>query len=179
MTRATGRKPTGRPITWPSKVSAPPEALALYRMIAKLQNSEAFKTCHIYNGAKIAGMPVIRFEGKVTSLPFVVASFMGMPYAERLCESDSCINPFHYTPNIAEMERLISGVERKPDAWSSAPPPATNYLDDWLELIEYETDRARLRREDWSFEAIRPLIHVDDMTDHDLHLVMRHLKIEA
>lgn len=159
------RKPVGRQIMWHTKVTAPPAALALYAAIAAAQKSQAFVDCHVYHGAKGPdGEPLIRFEGKVTGLAGVVASYMGIDIQRQQCSTPGCMNPFHY---------INSGLAQNP---ATKTPILGAALLDWVDLVNYAMEENVLRSSQLDFATLRPLIHADDLSDMHLEAAIKHIK---
>lgn len=154
----------GRPPTWPSKISAPAAALTFYKSLLALQKSDAFATCHIYEGALNNGVPVISWDSRTTGLPHVVGSFLGLNTGRKVCSTEGCMNPFHYL--VEKVEKLVA--PELPNEHLAA-----NGLEEFLDLIMYHIDTTGLRREDQTFEKLRQLIPAEDMQDHDIQLVLR------
>lgn len=157
MTDPIPKKPKkGRPQVWQTKIIAPPEALALYEMIASLQHSTAFKGCHVYSGARDrhSGIPMFKFEGRVHSMPFIVTSFMGLEYGKRNCQTPGCMNPFHYTP---PSERVT------PDQNHFLAPVMSP--DDNLDLLDYHVEECGIPCD---FTSLRAAIPPEDISDANL-----------
>lgn len=147
----------GRPLTWMTKIDAPPEAQAFYEMLAAMQHSRAFKTCHIYKGSvdKKTGIPMLRFEGRVHSMPYVISSFMGIEYGRRNCQTPGCVNPFHYAPP----DRPVQQVKMD----EAIAPPATG--DDWNDLIDYYVEEQGVKL---NYLALRAAIPEEDINEFAL-----------
>jgi hypothetical protein len=160
------RKPRGRPVTWYKDITAPPEALQLYKLIAQLQKSDAFQTCHIFRGASLGGEPVIKFDQKVTKLANVVASYIGLPSAKRQCDTPDCCNPFHYVPPGEDI--LVSADEAQNEVLVIG-------LEDWVDLVEYTMDKHEVKPDHATFEEIRPLIMAEDLLDDQLVAALEHI----
>jgi hypothetical protein len=145
-----------RPPKWAEKIEAPEEALEFYRIVQKLQTSTAFRECHVYDGATINHVPFISWDSTVTALPKVLLGFLGMPYRHQTCKTHGCANPFHYTDSDPDSPTL-KGMKRP----GKAPlrPDSTAAL---VELIEYHIDTADVEP---TFENLRPLIPIEDMSD--------------
>ncbi len=151
----------GRPPTWLTKIDAPASALRLYAMLAELQNSDAFRTCHPYSGAHTAkGVPLFKFEGRVHAMPYIIASHMGLEYGNKTCSTPGCVNPFHYAP---PSERLPQ------DQTQFTPPQAAG--SDWDDLILYYIEEVGVRP--INFSALRAAIPVEDMDDHNLRTALQ------
>ena len=155
------KAPKGRPLTWHKQVTAPALALEFYAMIAKLQKSDAFAECHVYHGARLGDEPVIKFNKKVTGLPSVIASYIGLPSAGRRCTTPGCCNPFHYIPPGASDETYVHKAETPEHVVEVG-------MDEWIDLIEYHLDNHALRIENVTMEAVRAMIPVEDLSDSQL-----------
>jgi hypothetical protein len=155
-------KPTGRKTSWPTKIDAPPEALALYEMISSLQHSTAFKTCHPYQGAtsKNTGIPMFKFEGRVHAMPYIICSFMGIEYGTRNCKTYGCMNPFHYSP-----PPRISGAQM---AHIDLPMPTL--APDYHDLLEYYVEEVGIQP---NYTALRAAIPTDDISDAALRAAVQ------
>lgn len=156
------KKPRGRPSTWASKIAAPPEALEFYRLLAKLQDSTAFSTCHVYSGASTKALPVINWKQTTTGLPFVVASFLGIESDRKLCATSNCMNPFHYSPNKAKANRLITTEAVTPTQL------APSLLEEWRDLVEFYIDTHQVVPELRNYETMRAIIPEDDLSNDQL-----------
>ncbi len=150
----------GRPQIWPTQINAPSEALALYAAIAALQDSDAFDTCHLWSGSMNGTRPVIKWQKKNKGVVQVLAGYMGLPVERNLCGVKNCVNPFHYTPYAAP-EAQIMGNLTKP---VSTPSPQAG-LEDYIELVQDIIDKNVLKKEDISFETVRPLVDPGDISD--------------
>lgn len=155
------KPPKGRPLTWYKNVTAPPLALEFYAMIAKLQKSDAFAECHVYHGARLGDEPVIKFDKKVTGLPAVIASYIGLPSARRRCTTPGCCNPFHYLPPGSSDETYTHGAEAKENVVEIG-------MDEWVDLIEFHLDNNLKRIGDVTLEEVRAMIPVEDLSDSQL-----------
>lgn len=143
---------------WPEKIEAPEEALELYRLISKLQDSEAFRHCHVFSGANIKGLPHVRWEGRVTNLPKVILSFLALPYKRKMCVTPGCVNPFHYVDlDLASNEIVTAGVVPQEENFK-APD-----IDQYVETVRYYIEENDL--ESPSYEQLRKLIPVEDVPD--------------
>lgn len=162
-------KAKGRPQVWQTKISAPPLALEFYALIAKLQKSEAFATCHIYDGARVDGVPIVKWQGTATKLPYVVASYMGLSSDLQQCGTPGCCNPFHYLPPQHDSALLVQGKEAVSDRVSSD-------VAEWADLVEYELDKRAKRIATTSFEDLRGWIDPLDLNDSQLTSAINHLK---
>jgi hypothetical protein len=169
---ATERKPRGRPPKWATQITAPAPALELYALIARLAKTpDAFATCHIFHGANLDGTPVIKWQNSVHKLPFVVASYLGLPSAARRCTTDGCCNPFHYLPTDMDGQLLTTGHEKREEMIQSG-------LADWVDLIDYELDKRMLRVLDVTFDQVREWIPQEDLTDEQLRDALKNMKGE-
>lgn len=167
MTAPLPLKRRGPKVKWNTKITAPPEALALYALIASLQQSDAFNSCHIYHGALLDGVPMVKFKGEVTGLPHVVASYLGLHTSDSQCRTPGCCNPFHYLAQGDVSERLIQ-VEEISDR---VLQPG---VEDWLDLIEYAIEENRIRSDvPRTFDLLRPLIPVEDLSDAQLEMALK------
>lgn len=157
----TKTKRTGRPPTWMTKIDAPPAAISLYEMIASLQHSDVFKTCHVYSGAhdRHSGVPMFKFEGRVHSMPFVISSFMGIEYGKRTCQTTGCVNPFHYAP---PSERIT------PDQNHFVPPILPE--DGFKDLLDYYVEEVGIALE---FTPLREAIPPEDISDANLRTAIQ------
>lgn len=149
-----------RPKTWFKKVTAPPEAMAFYEMIAMLQDSGAFRECHPCEGAvDHAGVPVIKWQGRVHALPYVISSVMGIEYGKRKCSTRNCINPFHYAvPDRVGGEPLI---------------PTIPQGDQWNSLVDFYVEDKGL---ELSYPVLRAAIPREDIDDENLQAAIRNYK---
>lgn len=102
---------------------------------------------------------MIKFNKRVTSLPFVIASYMGLPYGKQQCTTVGCCNPFHYLPTGVHI--LVQGKEEQDRTLDTG-------LEDWVDLVEYTIDKNMVRKEDVSFETLRALIPAEDLNDEQL-----------
>lgn len=170
---ATKRKPAGKPTTWHTKIAAPAPALELYALIARLMRTPGvFDECHIYSGALLRGEPMIKFQGEVTRLPHVVASYLGLPSDRRRCETPGCCNPFHYLPGDMADNVLVTGQEKGVER----PIPQTDPIGDWMELVDFELDKRGFRVGDVTLKQVRAWIPVEDMTDNQIAIALARLK---
>jgi hypothetical protein len=154
-----------RPVNWPNQINAPEEALELYRLIAKLQRSEAFQHCHTFRGTVIGEVPHVSWEGKVTNLPKIVVSFLGLQYKKKQCLTHGCLNPFHYinwneNPTGGELKEIIE-----------VPKPN---LDSYKELINYYIEENDLTNP--TFDQLRKLIPTEDAPDDLLQQAFLEMK---
>lgn len=163
------RKPRGRPQTWHTKITAPPEALELYALIARLQKSTAFQACHIYHGANLEGVPMVKWDGKSTKLPYIVASYMGLDTSLQQCKTPGCCNPFHYIAPSTTGAALVTTRENPAESMSVG-------LEEWVELVEWELDRNAMRLETVTFEQVRALIPPEDLLDEQVLSALNYLK---
>ena len=157
-------KKRGRPATWHTKIEAPKAALALYELIANLQNTDAFRTCHVYSGAKdrLSGVPMFKFEGRVHAMPYIISSYMGIEYGKRTCSTPGCVNPFHYAP---PSERLL------PEQNVFQAPPAVG--NDWNDLIDYYVEERGIKLD---YTALRAEIPPEDIDDANLRTAIANYK---
>jgi hypothetical protein len=156
-----------RPTTWPDRLAAPKEALELYRVIAKLQGSDAFKECHVYDGSSLRTIPQVKWQGKATSLPKIVAAFFGLAYGAKTCQTRGCMNPFHHTAGFgaAPNHELIT----QPIA---DPVQGTSVMVDQVELVEFYMERHEVEKD---FHALRDVISEEDMSDSLLFATLEHM----
>lgn len=159
------RKPVGRPATWPKRITAPPLALELYALIAKLARTPGvFAECHVFEGAALGEIPVIKWEGEVTKLPHVVASHLGLPQGGKQCQTPGCCNPFHYLSGATSVDTLVSAAEQPKEQTFAY---GAN-LEEWVELVEYELDKRGKRVGDVAFEEVRGWILAEDLSDEQI-----------
>lgn len=162
-----------RPPNWASKITAPEEALEFYRMIEKLQTSDAFRTCHIYKGAALNHVPVISWRGKVTALPRIVLGFLGIPYRKSICKNHGCCNPFHYVDLDEERPKPLTGMAMpEKEVYRGTP------LEDYVQTVEYVLDANGYPPETNDFQVIRHLIPRGDIPDELLQQTLEHMKNE-
>jgi hypothetical protein len=149
-----------RPISWPDKITAPEEALEFYRHVSKLQRSEAFKECHVFDGALIHDVPHVRWEKTTTNLPRMICGFLGLPYRRQHCNTKGCMNPFHFV----DVNRIVAfhSEERL-----EVPLTNTPNLEEYVELVKHIIDANDLKLP-VTFTEIRPLIEAEDMDDTTL-----------
>lgn len=166
----TERVRRGRPTIFPSKIVAPPDAMELYRLIAKLQRSDAFDECHIYTGASLSDEPMIKWHGKVTSLPGVVCSFIGMPKGLNQCGTPDCCNPFHWVPREWQDDLLVQSREHM-------EAPIESGLDDWVDLIDYEADKRMVRVADLTVPMVREWIPIEDLSDEQITMALNKMQL--
>ena len=166
------RPPKGRPQTWPTKITAPPLAIELYKLIGRLQKSDAFDTCHVYHGAVLHGEPMIKYEGKSTGLPFVIASYIGLPNGPRKCDTPGCCNPFHYLPEGMVGGNLVAGREEKDRTLEIG-------VEEWADLIDHEADKRRVRMDEITLVMARGWILVEDLSDEQLEAGLIHLQYKG
>lgn len=154
----------GRPPTWHSKIEAPAAALKLYELLAGLQNTDAFRTCHIYSGAmdKHNGIPMFKFEGRVHAMPYVISSFMGLEYGKKTCATPGCVNPFHYAP---PSERITPDLNH-----FQAPQQVGN---DWNDLIDYYVEEVGIALD---YTKLREAIPAEDIDDANLRTAIANYK---
>jgi hypothetical protein len=154
----------GRPPTWHSKIQAPLAAIALYEMIADLQNTDAFRTCHVYSGAvdKKTGLPMFKFEGRVHAMPYVISSYMGIEYGKRICNTDGCVNPFHYAPPSERVEPSVNHFQ--------APQAAGS---DWNDLVDYYVEEVGVPLD---YSKLRAAIPAEDIDDANLRTAVLNYK---
>lgn len=149
-------KRRGRPPVWQTRIKAPPLALELYRLMARLQNSDAFRTCHVYEGSHDhAGIPMFKFGGKVTAMPYVISTFMGVEYGTKTCQTPGCTNPFHYAPPTDRINPALMEFV--------APTPAVD--EGWTDLIDYYVEDKGIALE---FKPLREAIPLEDIGDDAL-----------
>lgn len=146
---------------WPEKIKAPKDAMKLYRLMAKLQESKDFQKCHIFEGASVNGVPFVSWENKATALPRVVCSFMGLPYKKKTCNTPHCMNPFHFVDQnmVAENRLPVEQVHQPAQV-------VTPSLEDFIETVRYYIEENDLTNP--TFEQLRPIIHADDISDEIL-----------
>ncbi len=152
---------TTKPTTWPSKIDAPQAALEFYALLAKIANTQAFETCHVFDGPVSGKVPVIRWQGKTTALPRVIAGFLALPHGRKLCNTKGCCNPLHY----------LAAPAPSPDAPDATlvsthvPIEQVRHPDqsDYNEMVEYAMDRAHLKNP--TFEQLRELLPMLDIDD--------------
>lgn len=140
-------------------------------MIAKLQKSDAFAECHVYHGARLGDDPVIKFDKKVTGLPAVIASYIGLPSAGRRCTTPGCCNPFHYLPPGAMDETYVHKAEAQEHGVEIG-------MEEWIDLIEYYLDKEAKRLGDVTLEEIRNMIPEDDLSDAQLQSALNKMRGE-
>lgn len=156
-----------RPISWPNKITgASPEALKFYQLVAELQESTAFADCHVFTGAHIGGLPHIAVDKKTTNLPKRLCLFLGVPYRKQLCNTPSCMNPFHYV-DLNLQHAFATAPEVAEPAVLPLPP-----LLELKESVLYVVNNMDLPNPP-SFEDVRPHIHPDDLPDEQLHKVIQ------
>lgn len=160
-------KKPGRPANWPNQIDAPEEALELYRLIARLQHSKAFNHCHTFLGTTIGNIPHVRWEGKVTNLPKLICSFVGLEYKKKQCKVYSCLNAFHYT-NYDEYPS--TGALLEP---ITVPKPD---LSAYVETLKYYIEENNLVKP--SLEDLRAIIPVEDISDDLLQQALKELNHE-
>lgn len=154
------KKRLGRPQIWPTQIAAPREALELYALIASLQDSDAFESCHIWSGAKNGVKPVIKWRSKNKGVVGVLAGYIGTPMSKRLCGTENCVNPFHFLPYAAPEGQLL------PTPMQPIREPSHEInLDDYIELVQDVIDRQALRKTEINFKTVRGLMSPEDITD--------------
>jgi hypothetical protein len=152
-----------RPPKWAEKIQAPEDAMEFYRLIQKLQTSTAFRECHPFSGATINHVPYISWENSTTALPKVLLGFLGIPYRQQICKTHGCANPFHYV-DVGLQTPTLKGLKGP-----TSSPHRPDSTEAYIELIEYEVDKAGV---DLNFESVRPLIPVEDISDELLNLAI-------
>ena len=152
----------GRPPKWHKKIKAPPEALEFYELISRLQNSAAFRECHIFEGVNLHHIPYVSWEGKVTALPKVLTLFLGLPYRRKTCATHGCCNPLHFI-DVVQGETL-SGLSN-PEERKTLPVS----LDDYIETIDYYMEENAISGPP-DFKVLRRIIPKEDIPDEILAL---------
>lgn len=153
--------------TWPEKIKAPAEAIKLYRQMAKLQMTKDFQKCHIYEGASTNGVPVVSWDNKVTALPKIICSFMGLPFKKKTCNTPGCMNPFHYVDQVDPTRGKL------PQALAPVPVILPS-LADYIELVVYHIEE-NCPNPNPTFEQLRSIIPAEDITDELLQKVLNEI----
>lgn len=167
----------GRTPTWPYHIDAPQPALEFYKALAKVANTEAFKFCHVFTGATSEkwSVPLVRYHGKLSSLPMIIDSFMGLCYGAKICKTKNCINPFHYVQvaNVDMMELSASGNSPVVNAMvpDSDNPTALPFQDGegFIDLLDYYIEEVGIAP---TYDALRNVIPMEDLSDSDLQTTL-------
>lgn len=163
---------------WYKEISAPPQALELYRLLSELAlDADAFAECHEYSGAfnnRIA-TPVITYKNEIHRLPRFVAAFMGLPNSKKQCKNPRCMNPFHYIP----LEEKQLGLARRQILANPIVDVATaeaSKLDGLLDMLDYYIRDVEIPA---NYEKLRSHIPPEDISDEDLTLALAEWKGRA
>lgn len=160
---------------WYKEVSAPPQALELYRLLSELAlDADAFAECHLYSGAfnnRIA-TPVITYKNEIHRLPRFVAAFMGLPNSKKQCKNPRCMNPFHYIP----LEEKQLGLARRQILANPVVDTASaeaSKLDGLLDMLDYYIRDVEIQA---NYTSLREHIPPEDISDSDLQMALEQWK---
>lgn len=156
-----------RPPAWADKVKCPDEARDFYLFLQKNQfNLRSFDECHPFEGASIGHVPHLSLNNKLEALPNLVLAFFGLTRGKRTCMTHNCANFRHYMGE--ERPKTLSDLHNPPQEIPQQPTTIEAYK----ETVMYYIDKHDVN----TFEELRPLIPVEDITDELLTIAIESLK---
>lgn len=139
----------GRKTEFPTKIKAPEPMLKLYAAIAEvLATPDLLESCHVYHGAHLKGIPVIKYKSRPVSMPRIFANMFALNAGYKTCSTPGCCNPMHY-------------LGKRPSSIIEEAPTMSTLSDD-VDTLDYYIETYSLTPD---FSTLRSAIPDDDMSD--------------